>query len=75
MCGTGNRKSTGFSAPSDALRGIGCRTGTNAKEAGSVMLSASDYYMSGCDGSCVTNALNMAHSRTVCPFIIRSSYG
>ena len=42
MCGTGNRKSTGFSAPSDALRGIGCRTGTNAKEAGSVMLSASD---------------------------------
>lgn len=74
MCGTGNRKSMGFSAPSDALRGIGCRTGTNAKEAGSVMLSASDC-MSGCDGSCVTNALNMPHSRTVCPFIVRSSYG
>ena len=31
--------------------------------------------MSDCDGSCVTNALNMTHSCTVCPFIVRSSYG
>lgn len=31
--------------------------------------------MSGCDGGCVANALDMARRGAVCPFIIHGSYG
>lgn len=31
--------------------------------------------MSGCNGGCVANALDVARCGAVCPFIIRSSYG
>ena len=31
--------------------------------------------MSGCDGGCVADALDMARRGAVCPFIIRGSYG
>ena len=38
------------------------------------MPSASGYVLS-CDGGCVANALHMARCGTICPLIIRSSYG
>lgn len=31
--------------------------------------------MSGCNGGCVADALHMARCGTICPLIIRSSYG